>query len=113
MRYPQHMDCCVLAPFQVVNMSGAAFLRIKKLKGSGIITVAARHNRRVIQAELGAAGSIDPARSHLNETLHGPLTAEDVGQLAKDLMAAAGVVKFRKDSVLGLEIRSLKSWWRS
>jgi hypothetical protein len=84
-------------------MSGAAFLRIKKLKGGGIITVAARHNRRVIQAELGASGSIDPARSHLNETLHGPHTADDVGQLAKDLMTAAGVVKLRKDAVMGLE----------
>ena len=50
-------------------MSGAAFLRLKKLKGSGIIGKAARHNRRVIQAELGATGSIDPARSHLNETV--------------------------------------------
>ncbi|CDS50802.1 hypothetical protein [Polaromonas sp. CG9_12] len=84
-------------------MSGAAFLRIKKLKGGGIITVAARHNRRVIQAEMGATGSIDPARSHLNETLHGPQTADDVGQLAKDLMREAGVVKFRKDSVMALE----------
>ena len=84
-------------------MSGAAFLRIKKLKGGGIITVAARHNRRVIQAEMGAAGSIDPARSCLNETLTGPSTAADVGQLAKDLMTAAGVVKLRKDAVMGLE----------
>ena len=85
-------------------MSGAAFLRIKKLKGGGIITVAARHNRRVIQAEMGATGSIDPTRSCLNETLAGPLTAADVGQLAKDLMTAAGVVKLRKDAVMGLEI---------
>jgi len=85
-------------------MSGAAFLRIKKLKGGGIITVAARHNRRVIQAEGGASGSIDPTRSHLNETLMGPHTAADVGQLAKDLMAAAGVVKLRKDAVMALEI---------
>ena len=85
-------------------MSGAAFLRIKKLKGNGIIMVAARHNRRVIQAEIGATGSIDPARSCLNETLAGPLTPADVGQLAKDLMAAAGVVKLRKDAVMGLEI---------
>ncbi len=84
-------------------MSGAAFLRIKKLKGGGIITVAARHNRRVIQAEMGATGSIDPARSHLNETLYGPPTADGVGQLAKDLMTAAGVVKLRKDAVMGLE----------
>ena len=85
-------------------MSGAAFLRVKKLKGGGIITVAARHNRRVIQAEIGASASIDPTRSHLNETLTGPRTAADVGQLAKDLMARAGVVKLRKDAVMGLEI---------
>ena len=85
-------------------MSGAGVMRVKKLKGNGIITVAARHNRRVIQAEMGATGSIDPARSHLNETLIGPSTAADVGQLAKDLMTAAGVVKLRKDAVMGLEI---------
>ena len=85
-------------------MSGAGVMRVKKLKGNGIITVAARHNRRVIQAEMGAAGSIDPTRSFLNETLVGPSTAADVGQLAKDLMTVAGVVKLRKDAVMGLEI---------
>ena len=85
-------------------MSGAAFLRIKKLKGGGIITVAARHNKRVIQAEMGATGSIDPTRSSLNETLVGPSAAADVGQLATDLMTAAGVGKLRKDAVMGLEI---------
>ena len=85
-------------------MSGAGVMRVKKLKGNGIITVAARHNRRVIQAEMGATGSIDPTRSHLNETPAGPSTAAEVGQLAKDLMTAAGVVKLRKDAVMGLEI---------
>ena len=85
-------------------MSGAGVMRVKKLKGNGIITVAARHNRRVIQAEMGATGSIDPKRSHLNETLMGPSAATDVGQLAKDRMTAAGVVKLRKDAVMGLEI---------
>ena len=84
-------------------MSGAAFFRVKKLKGSGIITVAARHNKREIQAELGAAGSIDPARTHLNYALVGPAGAGDVGLLAKELMAAAGVGKLRKDAVMGLE----------
>jgi len=79
-------------------------MRVKKLKGNGIITVAARHNKRAIQAEMGTTGSIDPARSHLNETLVGPSAAADVGQLAKDLMTAAGVVKLRKDAVMGLEI---------
>ncbi len=85
-------------------MSGAAFLRIKKLKGGGIITVAARHNKRVIQAEMGATGSIDPTRSRLNYSIAGPAAAADVGQLAKDLMTAAGVGKLRKDAVMGLEI---------
>lgn len=85
-------------------MSGAAFLRIKKLKGGGIITAAARHNRREIQAEMGAVGSIDPTRSRLNESLCGPSAAADVGQLAKDLMTAAGVGKLRKDAVQGLEV---------
>ncbi len=85
-------------------MSGAAFLRIQKLKGSGIIRKAARHNKRVIQAELGATDSIDPTRSHLNEAIRGPLTADDVAQLAKRLMTDAGVGKLRKDAVTGLEI---------
>ena len=102
--YAVTLDCFAVATVQADQMSGAAFLRIKKLKGSGIITVAARHNRRVIQAEIGATGSIDPTLSHLNETLVGPPTAADVGQLAKDLMARAGVGKLRKDAVMGLEI---------
>ncbi len=84
-------------------MSGAAFLRIKKLKGGGIIKTAARHNKREIQAEMGATGSIDPTRSRLNYSLAGPAAAGDVGQLAKDLMTAAGVTKLRKDAVMGLE----------
>jgi hypothetical protein len=85
-------------------VSGAAFLRVAKLKGSGIIKLAARHNKREIQAELGAAGAIDPTRSRLNETLAGPAAAGDVGQLAKDLMTAAGVATLRKDAVMGLEV---------
>lgn len=84
-------------------MSGAAFLRVAKLKGCGIITVAARHNKREIQAEIGAAGSIDPARSNLNYRLAGPPTADAVALLAKDLMTAAGVVKPRKDAVRAIE----------
>lgn len=85
-------------------MSGAAILRIKKLTGSGIIGKAARHNKRTIQAEMGASSSIDPTRSHLNETLVGPLTPDAVAQLAKDLMAEAGLTTLRKDAVLGLEL---------
>lgn len=85
-------------------MSGPAFFRLKKLKGSGIIATAARHNKRVIQAELGAAGHIDPARTHLNESLQGPPSADEVAALAKELMQAVGIDKPRKDAVMGLEL---------
>jgi Plasmid recombination enzyme len=84
-------------------MSAAAFLRVKKLKGGGIIKSAARHNRREIQAELGADSHIDPARTRLNETLQGAATPDGVAQLAKDLMRGAGIGKLRKDAVLGIE----------
>jgi len=87
-------------------MSGAGFLRVKKLKPDSIILKAARHNKREIQAELGAEGSIDPTRSSLNYSLVGPSTATAVAALAKDLMAAAGVGKLRKDAVLGIEVVS-------
>lgn len=52
---------------------------------------AARHNKREIQAELGADGNIDPARTRLNESLTGPATAGEVDDLAKSKMLAAGV----------------------
>ncbi|WP_090141130.1 plasmid recombination protein [Limnohabitans sp. DM1] len=85
-------------------MSGAAFLKLKKLTGSGIIGKAARHNRRVIQAELGASGPIDVTRSHLNITLMGPSTADEVAKLAKAKMMAAGITKDRKNGVMGVEL---------
>lgn len=85
-------------------MSAASFLRVKKLKGAGIIQVAARHNLREIQAEQGASGPIDATRIHLNQTLAGPATADDVAQHAQDLMQAAGVVSLRKDAVMALEL---------
>lgn len=85
-------------------MSGAGFLRLKKLKGNSIIAVAAGHNRRTIQAEAGASASIDATRSHLNETLQGPPTTGGVAQLASRLMREACVGKLRKDAVMGIEI---------
>ena len=84
-------------------MSGTGFLRLKKLKGSGIVTAAARHNRRTIQSEAGAADSIDPKRSPLNQTLQGPPTPEDVALLAAQRLRDAGIGKLRKDAVRALE----------
>lgn len=85
-------------------MSGAAFMRLQKLKGSGIWSKAARHNRRTIQAELGASGHIDPTRSHLNTTIMGPPTPEEVARLAKAKMEKAGITKDRKNGVVGVEL---------
>jgi len=85
-------------------MSGAAFMRLKKLKGPGIWSKAARHNKRTIQAELGASGHIDATRSHMNITITGPATPEEVTKLAKAKMTEAGITKERKNGVLGVEL---------
>jgi hypothetical protein len=66
---------------------------------------AARHNRRAIQAELGADSHIDPERICLNETLAGPATPAEVVALAHSSMISAGVVveKLRKDYAQAVE----------
>lgn len=84
-------------------MIDGAILRAKKLKGQSIVRVAAAHNKREIQAELGAAGSIDANRSHLNECLSGPPTAPQVADRAKAMTEAAGVLRLRKDAVRAIE----------
>lgn len=65
---------------------------------------AVRHNRRQIQAELGAHGHIDPSRTHLNETIAGPVDPDDVVRLARARMAAAGVGKLRRDHTQAVEL---------
>lgn len=85
-------------------MSGVGFLRVKKIKGPGMVAAAARHNKRTIQAELGARNNIDPLRMHLNESIAGPPTPDEVSVLAKNLKLAAGITKTRKDAVQALEL---------
>ena len=67
---------------------------------------AARHNKRAIQAELGGHSHIDPALSHLNQSIAGPDTPGAVVELAKVLMTAAGVNvdKLRKDYTQAVEL---------
>jgi len=84
-------------------VTAVAVLCIKKLKGSGIILAAARHNRRAIAAELGAASHIDPSRCRLNVRMAGPGTPEAVAELAQCLMAEAGACNLRRDAVRALE----------
>ena len=86
-------------------MSAAAFLRVKKLKGGGIVLAAARHNLREIQAEMGSVGRIDPGRSATNAILAGPADAAQVQAKAASLLAAAGLnpAAMRRDHVQALE----------
>ena len=84
-------------------MSASGFFKMQKLKGSGKVLAASRHNKRLIQAELGAGSHIDAARICLNLSLHGPDSPEAVARLAKDRMAAAGVRPQKKNAVLALE----------
>lgn len=65
---------------------------------------AVRHNRRQIQAELGAGGRIDPTRTHLNQTLCGADIPASVVELARALMAATGHVPTRRDYTQAIEL---------
>jgi hypothetical protein len=96
-------------------MNGTTFLRLKSLNTrsvrgvtshKNIIRVAAMHNLREIQAELGvsAASSIDLARMHLNYVLRGPDTADGVAALALALLDNAGVKNLRKDACMAVEL---------
>lgn len=82
----------------------AVYLKVDKLSGKGIILIAARHNLREIQAEMGADSHIDPARSSRNLRLSGPATAAAVADLASNAMRDAGIVKLRADAVRMVEV---------
>lgn len=80
------------------------FVALKKLTGKGIVLVAAKHNLREIQAEIGADSRIDHTRIGLNKILAGAATAADVAAYAELLMHDAGVGNLRHDAVRGIEI---------
>ena len=77
---------------------------IKKLNNPGIIKLAAAHNLRELANEIGAAGHIDPDRTHANIVLRGAADSAGVAEYARALMASAGLRTVRKDAVLGLEL---------
>ena len=79
---------------------------LSKTKGRKPQTLlkAAMHNRRMIQAELGAKGDIDPQRTRLNQTLAGPASPADVVALAKSLMESVGHVPQRRDYTQAYEL---------
>lgn len=85
-------------------MEYAQVLRVKKLKGHGIINVAARHNLRETQAEIGADSHIDACKSSTNIVLKGAGRAAGVAAEAVRLLEIAKVKPLRKDAVRALEI---------
>lgn len=96
-------------------MSDSLFLRLKSLNTrtvrgvtspKNVVRIAAMHNLRELQAELGANASsgINPARMHLNFQLRGPATADEVASLALALLDNAGVKKLRRDACMALEL---------
>lgn len=80
------------------------FLRIKKLTGKDIVRVAARHNLREIQAEIGADKHIDHARIGFNQVIAGAGRAAEVAAYAEHLMLDAGVGNLRRDAVRAVEV---------
>jgi hypothetical protein len=87
----------------VQTVSAIGFMRVKKLKGANIVSVASAHNLRELHAGIGA-DNIDPQRSHQNTVLVGPTTAKGVAALAKARMEGEGIVKLRKDAVRAIEL---------
>lgn len=96
-------------------MTDSLYLRLKTLNvrtmrgvtsPKSVIRVAAAHNLREIQAELGAgaASGINPALMHLNYLLRGPDTAAGVADLALALLDNAGVKNLRRDACMALEL---------
>jgi hypothetical protein len=84
---------------------GTAVLRIGKLHGSSIVRVAADHNKRSASyRHRHNHAPIDPRLSQRNYCLAGPPTALEVAELAKSLMADAGVLSLRNDAVRAVEV---------
>ncbi len=83
------------------------FFRVGRLTSQRQVLDALRHNKREIQAELGAAGYINVSRSHLNRCLAGPDTS-DAGYAAVknavDVWVKDSGRKIRKDAVLAIEL---------
>lgn len=98
-----------------MRVTDSLFLRLKSLNvrtmrgvttPKSVIRVAAMHNLREIQAELGATATsgIDPSRMALNYQLRGPATAAGVADLALALLDNAGVKNLRRDACMALEL---------
>ena len=85
-------------------MAASHIIRLAAMKGKSVILDALKHNKRTLQAERGASGNIDASKSHLNYSLTGDDTPEQITTHAKVQMVKAGIDKPRKNGVMGVEI---------
>ena len=80
-------------------------LRMKKLKGQGIIYKAARHNLREFQAKKGEDSHINSLKTSQNVILRGVDSATKVAANAVSLIRQAKLITpVKSNTVLGLEI---------
>ena len=85
-------------------MATSYIFRLSAMKGKSKVLEALKHNKRTLQAERGASGNIDATKSHLNYSLTGGDTPEEIATHAKVQMVKAGIDKPRINQVLGVEI---------
>lgn len=84
-------------------MAASHIFRLAAMKGKTKVLDALKHNKRTLQAERGANGNIDATKSHLNYSLTGSDTAEQIALHAKVQMVKAGIDKPRINQVMGIE----------
>ncbi|SDZ02917.1 plasmid recombination protein [Nitrosomonas sp. Nm33] len=85
-------------------MAASHLLRLGKVKGKNGILNALKHNKRILQAERGTSGNIDPFRTPFNYSLTNTDTAEQIDRHTKVLLVQAGIDKPRINQVMALEI---------
>lgn len=85
-------------------MSSNHVFRLGKLTGRTKLLFASRHNKRTIQAEMGADSHIDCTKTGGNFTLHGPDSPEGVAQLWQKIVTDAAVPPLRRDAVRAIEL---------
>ena len=84
-------------------MAASHIFRLATMKGKTKVLDALKHNKRTLQAERGASGNINVTRSHLNYSLTGSNTAEQIALHAKVQILTAGIDKPRSNQVMGIE----------
>lgn len=92
------------------NMADNLFFRVASISLSRAnghkpvsLEIAARHNLREIQAELGFCGRIDPVRTADNVILAGPQTAAEVLAVADSLLARVKTSHLKRDHCRAIE----------